>query len=145
MTDDDDIRALLAGADAEEGPPLRLDPAAIVRDGGRIRRRRRYLQWAGSSFAVVLVLVAVVVTVAALQRGPGRVGPGQPAAPPAQTTTAVLPVPGAPSAVPRPTGSPAPQTTSPDVPASTRVAPTSTRPPGPSVPVATSLPATPSN
>jgi hypothetical protein len=104
VSDEDDVRDLFAHARPEAGPALGLDPAAIARDGDRIRHRRRQLQWVGSSAAVVLVLVAVVVIVALLPHGP--IGPVTPAGPP--STTIEVPSTTAP---PQPTRSGTPTTT----------------------------------
>lgn len=97
MQEDEDIRALPAGAFVDGEPPLRLDPGEIARRGNRVRRRRRTLAIVGGSLAVVLVVAAVTVVFTRWDNGPMR-----PATPPSATTSAPVPVTSGPSAFPEP-------------------------------------------
>jgi hypothetical protein len=61
MRDEDDVRRLLGRAGADEGPPLRIDAATVLRQGRRIRTRRRGLVVAGSSLAAVAAMLVAAL------------------------------------------------------------------------------------
>ncbi|MEV6610432.1 hypothetical protein [Kutzneria sp. NPDC051319] len=78
-SDDEKVRALLARAGDQAGPPLGFTPTTIARRGRRIRM----LRW-GSGVAGVVVVFAGV-TVSLLLVSGGR--PVEPASPPPPATT----------------------------------------------------------
>ena len=92
--EDDDVRALFAGARPESGPPLGLTAEDIAARGARVHRRRRQLAAMGGTVAVVAVAAVLTTTLAIRPQAPPA-GPGSTSVPITHTA-------------PRPTGTPAP-------------------------------------
>jgi len=73
--EDNDVRALFAGARAQCGPPLGLNAEDIAARGARVHRRRRQLVAMGGTAAVVAV-AAVLTTTLAFRPHVTPAGPG---------------------------------------------------------------------
>jgi hypothetical protein len=80
-SDDDKVRALLARAGEQAGPPLGFTPTTIARRGRRIR----LLRWGGGVAGIVVVLAGATLSVFLLNTRP--VEPASPPPSPAATTT----------------------------------------------------------
>jgi hypothetical protein len=83
-SDDEKVRALLARAGEQPGPPLGFTPATIARRGRRIR----LLRWGGSVAGIVVVLAGASLSVLLLANRPAE--PASPPPPPATTTTTTV-------------------------------------------------------
>ncbi|GAA3432897.1 hypothetical protein [Kutzneria kofuensis] len=80
-SDDEKVRALLARAGDQPGPPLGFTPAAIARRGRRIR----LVRWGAGVTGVVVVLAGVTLSLLLVTSRP--VEPASPPSPPAPTST----------------------------------------------------------
>jgi hypothetical protein len=90
-SDDDKVRALLARAGEQPGPPLGFTPTTIARRGRRIR----LLRWGGGIAGVLVVLAGASLSVLLLANRPAQPA-SRPPTPPAATTTTTATTTGSP-------------------------------------------------
>jgi hypothetical protein len=106
-SDDDKVRALLARAGEQPGPPLGFTPTTIARRGRRIR----LLRWGGGIAGVLVVLAGASLSVLLLANRPAQPASRPPTPPAATTTTTATPT-GTTTTTATTTGSPGTTTTS---------------------------------